>query len=229
MDGRHDLVVAIGVLEHLPDPRAFLRRVRAALSDDGLLYLSVPNFLQNPADLFTLDHVSRFDPRTLEAVLAADGFEIVAQDAPATRVSMVTLARPAPARGAAVAETLGTMRATVGRAIPFVESVFASYAAAMAAAQGPDVAVYGLGTLATVALQAGVLERAKLWGFVDDNSHMWGQRRDGLLVHSLDELKAATDVREVVFSANPCYLEAMRRRLGGLAVECRLPASVAAA
>ncbi len=43
IEPRYDVVVASEVLEHLPDPLAFLRTLRAHLAQDGMLILTTPN------------------------------------------------------------------------------------------------------------------------------------------------------------------------------------------
>jgi 2-polyprenyl-6-hydroxyphenyl methylase/3-demethylubiquinone-9 3-methyltransferase len=43
LEGRHDLVTSLEVLEHVSDSRAFVGGLAAALADDGLLILSTPN------------------------------------------------------------------------------------------------------------------------------------------------------------------------------------------
>ncbi len=69
-----DLIVMSHVLEHIPDPAAYLARLRRHLSVDGVLYVAVPDIRQNPIDLVVLDHCTHFDTATLGAVLARGGF-----------------------------------------------------------------------------------------------------------------------------------------------------------
>jgi len=67
-DATVDLVCCFQVIEHLPDPAAFLAEVRRALAPGGVLVLTTPNLLvagarPNP------HHVQDFSPTALEATL----------------------------------------------------------------------------------------------------------------------------------------------------------------
>jgi len=78
-----DAVVATHLVEHLNDPRSFLREVRRTLRHDGALWLVTPN-----ADGFQArlkgahwrsairDHLYLFSVRTLGALLSAEGFSV---------------------------------------------------------------------------------------------------------------------------------------------------------
>ena len=80
---RGDLVCCRHVLEHIADPRGFLRLVRGALSarPDALLYFEVPNALSIFRDLSVWDviyeHYGYFAPGCLEYLFQAAGFEIL--------------------------------------------------------------------------------------------------------------------------------------------------------
>lgn len=136
---RPDLVIMSHVLEHLPDPLAAVRDVRAAIAEGGTLYAEVPldrfsttAFHASPryagylrgltrhrwpfvaADLVTglarqrwrhvpslgvvkeSEHLNYFSPRSLEALLAAAGFERVTERSdPAATVGGLRLGRHA--------------------------------------------------------------------------------------------------------------------------------------
>jgi SAM-dependent methyltransferase len=58
--GQYDLIVAFGVLEHVPSPTVFLRDLREHLSDDGELILGQPMQDVPSYDLFFIDHLHHF-------------------------------------------------------------------------------------------------------------------------------------------------------------------------
>lgn len=71
---RADIIVMSHVLEHIPDPSNYLRRLQNHLNRDGMLFIAVPDIRQNPVDLFVLDHCTHFDAPALERVIARGGF-----------------------------------------------------------------------------------------------------------------------------------------------------------
>lgn len=71
------------VIEHVPDPRAFLRRVREAIVPRGYMVLVTPNTAGLQARLFgaswrsaIADHVHLFNRRNLERILDEEGFDV---------------------------------------------------------------------------------------------------------------------------------------------------------
>jgi 2-polyprenyl-3-methyl-5-hydroxy-6-metoxy-1,4-benzoquinol methylase len=83
--GSFDVVTMWHVLEHVADPGTELREVSRVLAKDGLLVLEVPNLASLQARLgreqwFHLmlpHHLVHYTPRTLRAVLAGAGFDVV--------------------------------------------------------------------------------------------------------------------------------------------------------
>jgi 2-polyprenyl-3-methyl-5-hydroxy-6-metoxy-1,4-benzoquinol methylase len=85
LDGVYDAVTVLSVLEHVNDPRAFLREVRRLLAPGGAVYLIVPNVdslacrvLHERAATFDgRNHLLYFSPRTLRGLLEREGFDVV--------------------------------------------------------------------------------------------------------------------------------------------------------
>lgn len=85
--GQFDVVVMSHVLEHMHAPQAALRHVRAALNNDGLLYVAVPDMDSIQFKIFgkrwnaisPVVHLQNFTERSLRHVLEAAGFEILSR------------------------------------------------------------------------------------------------------------------------------------------------------
>jgi len=96
-----DLITACHVLEHVPNPTAFLRRLVGKLAPGGRLVVIVPNIRQNPIDLLIADHCSHFDLASLERVLCESGLAATDLTARAIPKELVAIAEPAGGQTAA--------------------------------------------------------------------------------------------------------------------------------
>lgn len=79
-----DVVHASHLIEHLNDPRTFVRQARRVLKKDGTLLIATPNIDGFQAKLFgnawrsaIFDHLYLFSQRTLAELLRSEGFRIV--------------------------------------------------------------------------------------------------------------------------------------------------------
>jgi 2-polyprenyl-3-methyl-5-hydroxy-6-metoxy-1,4-benzoquinol methylase len=86
LDGEHDVVTVLSVLEHVNRPREFLRHVARLLKPGGATYLIVPNVAslatrvlhERAATFDGRNHLLYFSSATLRDLLAREGFEVVA-------------------------------------------------------------------------------------------------------------------------------------------------------
>lgn len=81
--GAYSAVVATHLIEHLNDPRSFLREVRRTMRPDGALWLVTPNAdgfqarLKGAAWRSAIrDHLYLFSVRTLRSLLSDEGFSV---------------------------------------------------------------------------------------------------------------------------------------------------------
>src|SRR5690606_38916269 len=71
--GMFNLITMVHVLEHIPSPHTFLRRVINKLEPAGLLLIEVPDHHSNPFDLLIADHCSHFTSGAMRQTLSRAG------------------------------------------------------------------------------------------------------------------------------------------------------------
>lgn len=91
--GRFDFISMIHALEHFIDPLETLQALRKNLTSVGVIYIQVPNVLENPFDLLIADHVSHFSSASLGALLSRAGFEIVSLSTDWVKKELSVIAR----------------------------------------------------------------------------------------------------------------------------------------
>lgn len=209
------LIMANGVLEHIHDPVTFLDQIRNSLDDDGVLFIGVPNFRNNPVDLFTYDHLNRFTPESIKRIFEFTGFHIVAEESSENKVPMWFLLKKGKInRNRKVnQDDLNVQIKLFNEAENYIEKTFESCNHfAELASEGKKVAIYGTGAIALVATQYTKLKLENISFFVDDNDSLWGTTKYGLEVKSPSAL-ASEQIEYVMISSNPCYHNAIISKL----------------
>ena len=84
----------VQVLEHVPDPRAFLIMLRQILTDRGVLVINIPDAEANPFDLLIVDHCSHFTLAHLNALAVSAGYEVAYGASDLLPRELVLIARP---------------------------------------------------------------------------------------------------------------------------------------
>jgi SAM-dependent methyltransferase len=184
---KFDLVVMFQVLEHLEQPAHALRILRELLTENGILYVTVPHVLENSIDLFVADHLSHFTPSSLQLLLQRNGL-VQAFTSDIHQAGQITAAfrrdrspqsKPwddlGPSYSAAMRERIGAELSLWKR---FAES-------ANTFIQKHDrTAIYGAGAVGTYILTSAYAQRDKLVGFLDRNPFKVGKPHHGIPVFS---------------------------------------------
>jgi trans-aconitate methyltransferase len=143
-DEKADIVVALGVLEHVENPLHMLVWANSQLKDGGCFYIRVPNFNKNPNDLFCADHLSKITVPTIRVLAEAAGFEIEVIEETGVPVFALLLKRsePSDTLNNAYKENQPIAESNVAVAKGIVESIFACRNAALSC--GENFAIFGL-------------------------------------------------------------------------------------
>jgi 2-polyprenyl-3-methyl-5-hydroxy-6-metoxy-1,4-benzoquinol methylase len=72
-----DVITMQHVLEHVPEPVDLLGKLARRLNPGGVLFVQVPNILDNPFDLMVVDHSSHFAPQTIGTAVSRAGLQSV--------------------------------------------------------------------------------------------------------------------------------------------------------
>ncbi len=117
-DKKFDLILASHVIEHFPDPLAFLVKTRALAHPDTRLFLETPNILTPKVSfrrLFSLAHNFYFCPTTLSLLLQKAGWQVERLQV-WRRDSFQVLARPVDPRNPGLdPATPGKVRKAISR------------------------------------------------------------------------------------------------------------------
>jgi SAM-dependent methyltransferase len=213
LDQDFDLVMSNGVLEHVPDPFEFMRLFSSCLKEGGYGFIGVRNFLRNPIDLFTYDHLSRFTPNSIKSVFSSAGLEIVAKATPSSRVPMwYILKKSQTGKNRRIIDTIKESVSLISDSLSYIDKAFDSYNKCIRDYPDGSIAIYGTGALAFLDFRYTELKPTQVSYLVDDNSTLWGLDKFGLRIISRDDL-ADKSIDALVFSANPCYLPSMIKKV----------------
>lgn len=83
----YDVITAYHVIEHVPDPAAFLSQIRALSASDGILVLRLPNASSLAARLtggwwewfIAPEHINVFSSKSISLLLNEKGFTVISQ------------------------------------------------------------------------------------------------------------------------------------------------------
>lgn len=212
-----DLLLAHGVLEHVPEPDTFLQLLAGLLDDDGYLFIGVPNFRNNVADLLTIDHITRFTPDYFRQLVAKAGLKINSELVSDSAIPMWFLLSHGPSLD--VPEVRDEAGPWDSVAIAMRNASLLDwqlrqldYARQLSQLSASPLNLFGTGTLALFGLhEAARVGRPNMRVF-DDNESLWGSEFLGCEVQGLSAVEKSLSPI-FYMNANPCYHDRMRGRI----------------
>jgi SAM-dependent methyltransferase len=212
-----DLVVSLGVLEHVENPLDMLRWVSGQLKRDGHFYLRVPNFARNPNDLFCADHLSKLTPATVRVLAGLSGFEVVEIDDTGVPLFALLAKRDNPdeSNQNAYQENLVTVRENEKVLQGIVASVLDCRREAIET--GEAFAIFGMASAGLFAPFIGRFDPREIAAYLDDNKTIWGGQMHGRPIGGRD-LIDQMGIKHIALSVSPVYFRQIREKLAPLGV-----------
>ena len=202
LNGRFDVVLMEGVLEHLVDVQGNVREALSYLKKDGALYLNVPDLAAFPDchDLyqqFSVEHVNFFSLPSMQNLMGAFGMTCVAYDR--NGYGVFTLWRHAsegvPARTFDQAGT-ADMRTYLAGA----EQLAAQMKDRLTPYRGREVYVWAAGTHTAMLYQLGLLDGIHVRAIIDSNANYQGKEIYGVPVIAPQKLAASEPLPIIISS-----------------------------
>ena len=214
---KFDLVVALGVLEHVENPLDMLRWAHELLSELGLFYIRVPNFARNPNDLFCADHLSKLTIHTITSIAGAAGFDVVASKEAGVPIFVLLRKNNAPRRLVNVAaENRNVVDQNVAVAQNAMEALRQAHEASRASSK--PLAIFGLGPSGLFAPFYFGFDVSEIAAYLDENRSTWGSGVHGRIVGGLDTIEKL-GIRHVALAISPVYFDQVKAKLSPFKVE----------
>lgn len=195
--GQMDAVLSFFALEHVADPRTFVRAVHGLLKESGVFYFLVPNVFANTADLVVADHVNHFSRQSLHRLLADAGFVVREINDEAHNSAWVIVAEKA--EGVEVDLEIEYVSQSV-RDIAAYWDGFGDRVSAFENAGQSAAAIYGSGFYGTF-IHASLVQPEAVLCFLDRNPH---RQQQTLLQKPIMEPDALPEqVRRLYVGLNP--------------------------
>jgi SAM-dependent methyltransferase len=215
--GSLDLVVALGVLEHVENPLDMLRWGARLLRPGGVFFIRVPNFANNPNDLFCADHLSKLTAGSLRNMAHAAGFEVIAVKEVGVPIFVALRRGGAPADlGNVVGENAPIAERNVEVARRSMDAVLRARDAARRS--GTNLAVFGLGSSGLFAPMFGGFDAGEITAYVDENKSVWGSRIHDRPVGGLDLIPQLA-IKHIALAISPVYFAQVREKLSPFGID----------
>jgi hypothetical protein len=181
------LLTLLHVAEHLDPLGECLQDGLNALKKEGSVFIQVPDALEQPTDLYVMDHCSHFLPSTLDAMMKTVGLENIDTVKKILPGELTAVYRPKTISEAQPSSSPGNRQ--------MMEKIVASLKKGeeclLRMKEEPKHLVFGAGLLGSM---VGKFLGKSLKGFIDDNSSVHGRKLLEVQISSLEKLKPSDGV-----------------------------------
>ena len=198
----------IGVLEHVPNPSEFLIEVSKVMNEDSYLLIEVPNFLNNKADLLTIDHLSKFTEESITNLFSLTGFEIVKRNVRPT-VPMQYIIKKS--KNYTPINTFD-IQGIVNNAMVYLNKAVSD----SKHLENKHLVAYGQGLILTYLLGNNTLSFNNLDCVIDDNP-LYSNKvyKNKVNIYNLDDYKNKNLSKDIFLAMNDCYHDKVIEKLNG--------------
>ena len=198
----YDLVIVVGVLEHIRDVSAAVAKLGELVSPAGMIFAEVPDatafseWPDAPYQEFSIEHVNFFGPSSLENLMKVAGYELIKMDRPPRQFTRTTVMPSAaglfrragdqPLPISRDAESEQGLRAYIAQSMKEEKRISGKIAELIRARQ--EIAVWGVGTHTLHLMESTRLADAHITVFVDVNSKYHGKELFGRPIISPREM-----------------------------------------
>ena len=203
-----DVLIMVGVLEHIRELKTALKKCWKMLSDDGLIYIGVPDAScyakgdDAPFQEFSLEHINFFGPHSLKNLMIANGFKEVSLEKSMVEANYRTTTpaihsiyqKSIITTSNALSPDLQTeasLRLYVDHSNQVDNQIQAAIASVVNA--GRPIIVWGTGTHTLRLLATSKLREAKIRAFVDSNPRYQGKQLNSVPIMAPQAIKAWSD------------------------------------
>ena len=190
--GAFDLIILVGVLEHVRDVAAAVRQLGASLSADGLIFAEVPDatafrdWPDAPYQEFSIEHINFFGPQSLENLMRSAGYALVAMNRPPRQFTKTTVMPSAAGLFRRSNEKLPLTldRESAPRLLDYIEQSAAEEKRVARLIEdlvtcGEGMLVWGVGTHTLHLMETTSLADARIAAFIDVNTKYHGKELFG--------------------------------------------------
>ncbi len=215
---KFQIVVSNGVLEHVPKPLDFLSFIYDNLDEDGICFIGVPNFKNNPIDIYTYDHLSRFTPETIKIIFTMSGFKVIDEIVSENRVPMWFIIKKTEKKEIHSLIDVSEQLMIYKKNLRDLYSSFNSIVSCINDYRGDRIVVYGTGSVFAMSTLYNDINFNDVECYIDDNDTIHGTTKMGLMVNDPSYIEK-NHINKIIISSNPCYHSQIMKRINMLKIQ----------